>query len=197
MLDENESRLKLLLDRTITGRPVSVVGNAASLLTGNHGKLIDSGCVLRMNAGVPVSRNAQGNDIDIHCFSARPNFDTNMQRARRHWLLSPRRDYFDQALSVWMCPELRDLCQDAHQLFYPLTMWRRLADELGAAPSVGAMALHMLSCLTQAETRIFGFDFKDSPTFYRKRENRGPHDWAAERRFVLSLAGQRAWTVYS
>lgn len=45
----------------------------------------------------------------------------------------------------------------------------------------------MLTELTDAEIRLFGFDFKESVTYYRRRENRGPHDWAAERDYVQAL----------
>lgn len=197
MLDETADPLQVHLNRTIGGRTVSVVGNAASLLASRHGELIDSGCVLRMNAGVPVDQTAQGRNVDIHCFSARPNLDRNMQQARRRWLLRPSSSYFDRALSIWMSPQLREQCEDSGQLFYPLALFNQLADELGAPPSVGAMALHMLFCLTEAEVRVFGFDFKESPSFYRKRDNKGPHDWAAERRLLSALVQERRWTVYA
>ena len=194
MADTDPLVLREALARVIAGRPVSVVGNATSLLATRHGALIDRGCVLRMNAGVPVRAAAQGRRVDIHCFSTRPNLRYNLGRASwRVWL---RRGYFDRAFSVWMSDAERETCADPGQAFYPLALSRELAARFGTRPSTGARVLHMLAELTGAEVAIFGFDFKESPSFYRTKENRGPHDWEAERQFALALAEARGWTIH-
>lgn len=192
----DEARLRFELERILAGRPLSIVGNARSLLAGTHGRLIDSGCVLRMNAGIPVNRKAQGRRTDIHCFNAMPVLSKNLRSARWGWLRWRNAGYFRNALSIWMHPRYRDLCEDPTQLFYPEDYWQRLADTLHAPPSVGAMALDMIASLTsQADVSIFGFDFKDSATFYRKVDKKGHHDWDAERRFVLGLAEEQGWKL--
>lgn len=191
--DEQASDLRADLERIIADRPVSVVGNAASLLTSRFGPLIDKGCVFRMNCGVPIRASAQGRRVDVHCFTNRPSFVYNMSRAQ--WRVRLKRRYFDGAYPVWMGETERETCDNPRQAFYPVTMLHALTAELGAKPSVGARVLHMLAELTQAELRIFGFDFKLSTSFYRTRENRGPHDWDAEREFALSLARQRGWSI--
>jgi hypothetical protein len=195
-LMDNEARLIVELERVVSGRPLSIVGNATSLLAGAHGDLIDSGCVLRMNAGVPVNRKAQGHRTDIHCFSTMPALQKNLRSARQPWLRWRNNSAFRNALAVWMHPKQREMCEDPEQLFYPTRCWDGLADILQAPPSVGVMALDMIATFSGAtDVRIFGFDFKNSTTFYRKRDKKGHHDWAAERQFVLALSEQRGWKL--
>ena len=196
MTSEDEDRLRSSLERVIAGRTVSVVGNASSLMKGKHGALIDSGCVLRINAGIPIHDSAQGRKVDIHCFSNDRSLATNIRHRRRHWLMRRRAGFFDNALSIWMGLEERELCEDPRQLFYPLRLGHSLAEKLGARPSTGVSVLHMLSVLTRARVEIFGFDFKETATFYRKRENKGPHDWEGERRLVLSMIEREGWTIF-
>ncbi|WP_055663914.1 hypothetical protein [Jannaschia seosinensis] len=185
-MSDDASALRADLDRVIAGRPISLVGNARSLLDTGHGAAIDRGCVVRLNSGIPVRRSAQGRRIDIHCFSTRPSLEYNLRRGGwRTWL---RRGYFRNAFPIWMSGLDRETCQDPAQAFYPTELLDALTERLGARPSVGAMALDMLVRLTDAPITLYGFDFKTSTTFYRKRENRGPHDWEAERRIAMALA---------
>jgi hypothetical protein len=193
---DDEQELSSRLEQVIAGRCVSVVGNASSLLGSRHGALIDSGCVLRMNAGIPVKRAAQGQQVDIHCFSNRPSLEMNIRRRRRHLLLRRRSDFFEGALSIWMGLDARELCDDPRQLFYPKRLAEQLSADLGARPSTGIAVLQMLSEAPPPHVRIFGFDFKATTTYYRKNENRGPHDWEAERRLALSIIGERGWEIF-
>lgn len=191
----DETRLSANLVRIIAERPVSLVGNAASLLTSNFGPLIDTGCVVRMNSGIPVRPAAQGRRIDIHCFSTRPSLDRNLRLAP--WRIRFRRGYLRDAYPVWMSQSDRSEATDPDQAFYPLRLWEDLAASLGARPSVGVAAFHMLSALTNAELHLFGFDFKASGTYYRSEDNKGPHDWAAERDFVLETVERNGWRIFT
>lgn len=75
------------LDRIIAGRPVSLVGNAASLLSSAKGEAIDRGCVVRLSSGIPVDPVAQGRRIDVHCFSTQPSLKRNLRLTGwRIWL---------------------------------------------------------------------------------------------------------------
>lgn len=185
MVRNIDKRLLANLDRAIRNRPICLVGNAASLLSSKHGVAIDEGCVVRLNSGVPINAAAQGRRVDIHCFSTLSSFQSNMKKAS--WRVRLRRRYFDHALSIWMSGSERNLSQNPAQEFYPLDLLEDLSKQLGATPSVGAKALHLLSELTDAEIRMFGFDFKQTKTFYRTKENPGSHNWSAEMEFALSL----------
>jgi hypothetical protein len=189
-------RLHAALSEAIAGRPVAIVGNATSILGRSDGHLIDSGCVLRMNAGIPVKRASQGAKVDIHCFSTRPTLERNLKKARRGWLPWRNTNYFRDAIGIWMNPQFRDQVSDRDQLFYPIDRWERLADTLKAPPSVGTMALDLIASIDQKAVNVFGFDFKSSNTFYRQRDNRGKHDWVAERRHALALIEEHGWTLH-
>jgi hypothetical protein len=180
-----QSDLSNKLTPIIDGRTIAIVGNASSILKTRHGAQIDECCVVRLNSGVPIRARAQGRRIDIHCISTPSSFDVNMKKAR--WLIRFRRGYFAGATSIWTGKEEReDAASD--QMFYPVEMLDYLTSQFGAKPSVGARALHIFSELTEAPIKLFGFDFKESESFYRKRENRGPHNWDAERDYARGLA---------
>jgi hypothetical protein len=148
-----------------------------------------------MNAGVPVNRAAQGAKVDIHCFSTRPTLDRNLKKARRGWLPWRKFDYFRDALGIWMNPQFRDQASP-HQLFYPIDRWERLADILQAPPSVGIMTMDMIAWINRNAVSVFGFDFKRSDTFYRRKDNKGKHDWSAERNHALALIEEHRWTLH-
>ncbi|CTQ31280.1 hypothetical protein [Jannaschia rubra] len=191
----DETRLSADLRRIIAGRPVSLVGNAASLLASGHGSRIDAGCVVRLNSGIPVRPAAQGRRIDVHCFSTRPSLERNLRLAP--WRIRFKRGYLRGAYSVWMSEADRSEAADPDQAFYPRHLREDLAAALGARPSVGVATFHMLSTLTDAGIRIFGFDFKASGTYYRTKDNKGAHDWAAERDFVLEAVERNGWQIFS
>jgi len=176
--------LKENLQTIIAGRRLSLVGNAASLLRLKQGAEIDAGCVVRLNSGIPIHKSAQGRRTDVHCFSTRSSLRYNLGRAT--WRVRLRQNHFDNVFSIWMSPDERETA-DPQQEFYPMSLCQELTERLGAAPSVGAKTLHMLAELTDADIRVFGFDFKTSTTFYRTKENLGPHNWHGERNFALSL----------
>jgi len=193
----SEERLRSELTRAFAGRPISIVGNATSLLTKAYGATIDSGCVLRMNAGIPVDPKAQGRRTDIHCFSTLPSLETNLGSARGKWLRWRNARSFNNALRIWMSIDKREMSEDPDQLFYPERCWHQLAETLQAPPSVGAMVLDMIAIFAEGtEVQVFGFDFKNSTTFYRKRDKLGHHDWDAERNFANTLCQQRNWVFY-
>lgn len=170
------------LMRHLDGRSVAIVGNSTSLLATTQGKLIDShDVIIRMNRGFPIKPAAQGARLDVWCFS---NID--MARQAPAGFAAPH--------AIWMSPKLR------HQLdgsvdcgFYPILRWRRLRARLGAPPSVGAMAVDLVSCATPASVSIFGFDFKRSGTFYTASVEKGRHDYAAESRYVMAMAQRPGW----
>lgn len=169
-----------------TSQVVNIVGNASSLLETKYGEEIDAGCVVRMNSGIPTKRTAQGRRTNIHCFSTRSSLQYNLGRA--HWRVRLRRGYFNKVFSVWMSAGERDQSTRPGQSFYPISMLEELSETLGSPPSVGAKAIHMISELTNVDIKVFGFDFKATQTFYRTKENLGPHDWAAEARYAQTLA---------
>ena len=176
----------------IAGRPVAIVGNAQSLLAGSFGPEIDRKCVVRMNAGIPSNAAAQGQRVDIHCFSTWPSLQDNLAQVARN---AGDRAYFDEALRVWMSMADRDNPTDERIHFYPEPWWSDLAERLDARPSVGAMVVDLFSRLNVADVTLYGFDFKATGTYYRKTQNPGPHDWQRERQFVQAVAETNGWAI--
>lgn len=175
--------LKLELEN-LAHKSLSMVGNASSLLQKTAGSTIDEqDCVIRMNNGVIVNSAAQGVRTDIHVFST--------QFALRSPIPFPTAQQ-----RLWMSPKFRDLCTLENTQFYPIKNWEKLHTTLGARPSVGVMALDLISTCSIDDVHIFGFDFKETPTFYNKNKSHGPHNFAAERKFVLNLVKDNNWTFH-
>ena len=170
------------LMRHLNGKSVAVVGNASSLLDTTQGPLIDShDVVIRMNAGFPRKPEAQGKRFDVWCFA-------HMHGARQ----APAG--FTVPHAIWMTPMLRHKLDGSLKCcFYPIRHWRRLHALLGARPSMGAMVVELVSRAKPASVSIFGFDFKRTGSFYTNSRHIGPHDYGAEARYVLGMAGRPGW----
>lgn len=173
-----------VLQGLIDGRSVAVVGNAAALLQSDLGARIDScDCVVRMNLGLPVKAAAQGERTDVLAFSTSK-------------VVGDRWRGFGAALHLWMSPKGRGDLRPAPSplTFYDLEDWERLTAQLGARPSVGAMVLDILSRRNPANVSVFGYDFKRSLTFYADAVHLGPHDFAAEEQFCMTLCARKGWS---
>lgn len=190
-MDDVDGIAKLLRDR-VAGRRVALVGNASAILSGRDGAEIDRHCVVRMNAGIPTAPHAQGSRVDMHCFSTWPSLSDNLRRSAQG---AADPSYFDDAQRIWMSAAERDApgCPDC--AFYPMERWTALAGRLGARPSVGAMTVDLFSALPGLEATLYGFDFRSSGTFYRAKQNPGPHDWKREREFVQDTARDLGWLI--
>ena len=73
------------------------------------------------------------------------------------------------------------------------SLW--LEKELGAPPSTGLQILYYLNQINNTDVSIFGFDFKETKTFYEIR-NKGKHDFDKERLFVSELIKENGWKIY-
>lgn len=166
----------------LAGRSVAVVGNASSLLSHAYGDFIDGhDVVVRMNRGIPIDAIAQGCSLDICCFSTIPEIGDILERA------SPR-------FAIWMSPRARRRYWGTPGVrFYALDHWQALRSRLGARPSVGALAIDLISRSAARTASILGFDFKASGTFYAAQQHLGPHDYRAESRYILGLVKERSW----
>jgi hypothetical protein len=166
----------------LDGKSVAIVGNAASLLDHAWGPSIDThDVVVRMNRGVPVNLVAQGSKFDVWCFSIMKTHAETLKQAM-------------PAFSVWMSPKCRDDYDGSIDVsFYPLEFWHDLHRRLAARPSVGAMTVDLVSRSSARAVSVFGFDFKRSGTFYDPSLHVGPHNYAAESRYILDLCASHDW----
>ncbi len=181
---QSPDTIKALRD-VVGDRPLAIVGNAASLLRSDFGVAIDTHVVLRMNNGLPIDTAAQGARTDILAFS----------RAGR---LLPPIVLDELALSIWMSPHERELNDRPSQHFYPETLWRALRGRLGdARPSVGCMTIDLVRAAGLKNVGVFGFDFKATRSFHSKKKRHGPHDYIAEKDYVLQVIDECGWTFHS
>jgi hypothetical protein len=173
--------MQRLMDH-LDGKTVAIVGNATSLLDHAFGAMIDShDVVVRMNRGTPVNPAAQGAKFDVWCFSVMKTHAETLQRAT-------------PAFSVWMSPKCREDYDGSIDVsFYPLQFWQDLHHRLTARPSVGAMTIDLVSRSSARTVSVFGFDFKRSGTFYDPGLHIGPHNYAAESRYILDLCARHDW----
>lgn len=180
--DRRDRRDLLALLDLLCGKSIAIVGNATSLLDHQYGPLIDEHeIVTRMNMGFPINPGAQGARCDLWCFS---NF--------RATLAAPKG--FAATDAVWMSPRFRDRPDHGVDCyFYPVSYWKRLRQQFGARPSVGAMSINLIAHAKPREVTIIGFDFNRSKTFYENRTLPSPHDFAAEERYVMDLVKARSW----
>jgi hypothetical protein len=158
----------------VEGKTVALVGNAQSLFDGEFGTEIEAAAIVaRMNFGAVRCEAHQGRRTDILFFA------TKMKRAEAMRVFGCR-------TFVWASPkrlfiDVRFLVHRKEIAFVPLADADRLAVRLGARPSTGLVALHLLlNRLGAGEVRLYGFDWKQTPTFYEDSILRNVHDWEAE-----------------
>ncbi|HWA47895.1 MAG TPA: glycosyltransferase family 29 protein [Dongiaceae bacterium] len=173
--------MQRLLDH-LADRSVAIVGNATSLLAHAWGDIIDEhDVVVRMNRGIPVDPRAQGRKFDVCCFSTLRDHGAVLRQAA-------------PTFAVWMSPKFREEYDGSIDVcFYPLQFWQALHDKLNARPSVGAMTVDLVSRSAARAVTVIGFDFKRSGTFYAAGQHIGPHDYAAESRYVLDACAAKGW----
>ena len=172
--------LQVLLD-SLAGKSIVIVGNAVSLLSHQYGPLIDEHeVVVRMNRGFPRDPAAQGTRFDLWCFSG-------------FGAVSNPPPGFVPPRAVWMPHGRFRKKTDLKCLTYPRPYWRALRDRIGARPSVGAVTIDMVSRAAPRAVTVIGFDFKRTGTFYQDINHIGPHDFAAEARYVMAVIKERSW----
>ena len=170
--------------------PVSVVGNAESMFNHTYGKLIDENPTIRFNRADIINQECQGSRWDYLVSSEVNTFEKyNTQDPKFHTLIfSPTKQEFTYKLKK---------VKFRSKIFYlPLFQAQQLEIKLSAPPSTGLQILYFLDSIRNASVRIFGFDFKETPTFYETR-NKGKHDYQKEKELVMSLIDKNNWNYYN
>ena len=99
-------------------------------------------------------------------------------------------------LVLWMSPKRKRLpwhvAARAGQFYlHPLPAIAALAARLGAPPTTGLMMIDLLMRSDLSRLSLHGFDFFASLSLSgRRRADQVPHDFAAERTFVETLASR-------
>nr|WP_245639222.1 glycosyltransferase family 29 protein [Rubellimicrobium mesophilum] len=164
----------------LEGRRVALVGNARSLAERAEGAEIDGAeLVIRLNAAPLPSPVSHGTRTDWMAVSV-PVEDGVIEERR------PRR-------VLWMTPKRKRLpwriARRPGFALAPAEWNARLAAELGARPTTGAMVIDLLARSGARGVRLHGFDFFASLSLSGGRTAKDvPHDFGAEKAWVERLA---------
>jgi hypothetical protein len=166
----------------VAGKTIALVGNAQSLFDAEFGAEIEAaGIVARLNFGGVRSEIHQGKRTNILFFA------TKMKRATAIRLFGCRRFVWGSPKRMFI--DYRFLLHPGEIAFVPFADADLLAERLGARPSTGLVALHLLlNRLGAGEVRLYGFDWKRTRTFYEDGILRNVHDWEAEAALVQEWA---------
>ena len=168
---------------------LSVVGNASSLLESHHGAQIDRRPTLRFNRAQIVDAKAQGERWDFVATSNGAVLRHYREHEPRyhHLVFTPYLNSHTRALAV--------VGSARPVLTMPLRLSRKLSWQCRARPTTGMQILTLLDQLDR-EVHLFGFDWKETPTFYDPTRTKDPHNHARERRLALDMIERRGWQVY-
>ena len=189
---EGEAGLERMLGELDAGLPssLSVVGNATSLLAERHGTAIDKRATIRFNLAQIVDPVAQGARWD---FVASSNIQT-LRYYREH---EPAYTHLIYTAHVDVhLRKLAELGSARPVLQYPLRLSRELLDACGARPTTGMQILYLLDRLGRKDVAIFGFDWKETPTFYEPGRKRDPHRHDRERQLGGALIERNGWQLF-
>ena len=189
----------------IKGKTVAIVGNSQSILQKEDGFLIDGHqVVIRMNFGFTyaphlnryVAPKQLGKRTDIVCAGAALRLLNDMNR------------YPDCKALVHMSAGNRNSSVKKYSnsyYFYPEEYWESLKNVLTARPSTGMMVFDMVEKSKPSHVNIFGMDWKQTRTYYNDgKQNRtleepnnpiGPHNWVAERQYIIGKVKNMNWDI--
>jgi hypothetical protein len=156
------------------GKSISLIGNAQSLTTFKHGQLIDSSDVVcRINRGIISSNTypiSHGTKTDV--------LFINLMETARVFVKTP----WYKVISISPGTNGYNLVD----YFYP----REYLDELMKSvpkPSTGLRALDYISKCNPLEIKVFGFDWKETPTIAGAKVMRviGDHNFKLEKQYCF------------
>ena len=170
-------------------QPLSIVGNAESIFQKEYGSLIDARATIRFNRADIIKNECQGSRWDFLASSEINTFEKyNVETPKFHTLIfTPTKREQEY--------KIKKVNFEADKIRLPLEQSLWLEKELGAPPSTGLQILYYLDQINNKDVGIFGFDFKETKTFYEIR-NKGKHDYIKERSFVLKMIEQNGWKIY-
>lgn len=194
---KRDSKLKTwqsLLSPELSEKSFCIVGNAQSLLAKNLGSFIDShDYVIRMNHGFPINAEHQGEKTTFVALSRKIEKDDFFK-------------YYGDARPTWMTPKRKKvpkwIAKFPRTLYYPIECWDplyRLLDN--HRPSTGAMVFNLFCDQLKIEKlSLVGFDFKKTKSVDRAQNDKGPHNWDNEEKYITGLVSQaiesgRDWCI--
>lgn len=166
--------------------PINVVGNAQSLFDQNYGELIDLHPTVRINYVDQLVPEKQGTRWD-YLATSQNNLVAQYKEKKWHTLIWTK----------WK-PDLPCKYKDA--LIVPDELIADINKKMMKRPSTGATLLHYLDFLDIEHVNIFGFDWKQTNSFYQNNATEKavntPHDYTDEKKVCIQLIEKRGWKLY-
>ena len=167
---------------------IAIVGNAQSLFGKNLGSVIDSyDVVCRFNAGAHIiDAKQQGSKTDIVFVNGLkpqlPKFKTTTIHTSLRHRINGKSPCCDYEIPIKDNLELIELYEHNR-------------------PSSGLMALHYISKFSPSKVGIFGFDFKETKTFYHDSDKDNlkyqPHNKNKEKEYINKVFLEiENWKLY-
>jgi hypothetical protein len=149
------------------GKTVSIVGNARSLFHKDYGSEIDSAQVVcRIKRGFfmlkPEDIKSHGKRTDV-------------------WFLNWFKTMKPNRVTNKTCDHIVEI------LHHPEIDIEWLRNDLGHhRPSTGLRILHLISLYNPAQVNVYGYDWKETPSFHDKKLHDDRHDFALERQYCIN-----------
>jgi len=177
------------LNKLTHGKSVAVVGNAISIRSKTHGRLIDEhDVVVRLNRGPILSYETSGSKTDIFATSV--------------WISSGLFHGRNASLFLWLTPKTKNFPEwvkkdGSKAEALPKHIHKYLCSYIGARPSSGLMAIEAVMRCNPEKLSIFGFDWFSSCSLSGSHTAAtSPHDFKAELRYIKSLSNSRILSFF-
>lgn len=171
-------------------RTVSLVGNASSMFSKRNGVKIDSSeIIVRLNKGILASFDSShasfvGSKTDVWMFNL---YNENTKRIEEQ--ISTKK------FKKMQMNETED--KTGFESFYPRSFYDRIKLVVHPKkPSTGLRAIDYVMQCNPKELRLFGFDWKETPTFYAPRSCDAMHNFKKERIYIEELIEQNRDRIF-
>ena len=166
--------------------PINVVGNAKSLFDQNYGELIDAYPTVRINYVDKLIPEKQGTRWD-YLATSQAHLIEKYKEKNWHTL-------------IWTKWKTNLPCPNKNAMITPDDLVISIQKKMTKRPSTGGTLLHYLEHLDVEHVNIFGFDWKQTNSYYQddatERRVNTPHDYADERKICMELIEKRGWKLY-
>lgn len=173
------------MNELFNNKTIAVIGNAKSLFDKSYGKEIDShDIVIRINKGIEVCTREKdflthGSKTDLWCFNLYnkriESFDDEMKKIllqtykRMQMNVSPVSKNYDFSISYEVLKEIQNIFEYREHKHV----------------TTGLRVLHCISKYNFRSVDVYGFDWKETPTFYNLREDNRQHDYIKEKDYCF------------
>ena len=174
---------------TVLQDEINVIGNAKSIFNYEYGELIDQHTTIRFNRAQIINEKSQGKRWDFLASSEVNTFlmYNNTQPPFHSLIFTPTK--FKHKTKY------EKINFDTELYTLPDRIYKDLTLQIQSVPSTGLLILSYLDGIKGIKVNIFGFDWKQTPTFYETRE-KGNHNFEREKEIVLDLVKSNNWKIY-